>query len=41
MAYANSVDPEQLIRDYAFCHSPKYFKKQLYKKQNLGQKSMA
>ena len=47
MAYANSADPDQtaperssLIRVYTVCHSTKYFKKELHKKQNLGQKSM-
>ena len=42
MAYANSVDPDQssLIRVYTVCHSAKYFKKQLHKKQNLGQNSL-
>ena len=29
-----------LIRVYTDCHSTKYFKKQLHKKQNLGKKSM-
>ena len=46
MVYANSVDPDQtaprssLIRVYTACHSTMYFKKQLHKKQNLGQKVM-
>ena len=47
MAYANSADPDQTapegaawIRVYTVCHSTKYFKKQLHKKQNLGQNSM-
>ena len=31
---------ESLIRVYNVCHSTKYFKKQLHKKQNLSQKSM-
>ena len=29
-----------LIRVYTVCHSTKYFKEQLHKKQTLGQKSM-
>ena len=29
-----------LIRVYIVCHSTKYFKKQVHKKQKLGQKSM-
>ena len=44
MAYANSVDPDQtapeggnLIRVYTVCHSTKYFKKQLRKKQFRSQ----
>ena len=45
MAYANSADTDQtapcnLIRVYTVCHSTKYFKKQVYKKQNLSIKSM-
>ena len=46
IAYSYSADPDQtaprssLIRVYTVCHSNKYFKKQLHKKQNLGQKSM-
>ena len=45
MAYANNVDPDQtarssLIRVYTVCHSTLYFKKQLPKKQNLGQKNV-
>ena len=46
MTYANSADPHQtapeggLIRVYIVCHSTKYFKKQLHKKQILGQNSM-
>ena len=45
-AYANSADPDQTatrssrIKVYTVCHSTKYFKKQLHKKQNLGPKSM-
>ena len=40
MAYANSVDPDQisLIWVYSVCHSTKYFKKQLQKKQYLSKK---
>ena len=30
----------RLLRVYTVCHSTKYFKKQLHKKQNLGHKSM-
>ena len=43
MTYANSADPDQtapegaLIRGYTACHSIKYFKQQVNKKQNLGQ----
>ena len=38
--YANSVDPDQTaslgaVRVYTVCHTTKYFKKQLYKKQTL------
>ena len=46
MAYTNSSDSDQaapeghLIRVYTVCHSTRYFKKQLYKKQTLGQKSI-
>ena len=45
LAYVNSVDPDQtapssLIRVYTVCHSNKYFKKQLHRKQNLGLKGM-
>ena len=44
VAYANSADPDltapsSLIRVYTVCHSTEYLKKQLHKKQNLGQKS--
>ena len=46
MTYANSADPDQtapegavlrssLIRVCTVCHSRKYFKKQLYKKQGV------
>ena len=41
---ANNADPDQiapkssLIRVYTVCHSTKYSKKQLYKKQKLFQK---
>ena len=45
--YANSADPDQtapgrssLIRVYTVCLSTSYFKKQLHKKQNLGQNNM-
>ena len=42
MAYANCVDPDQsaLESDQGLqcCHSTKYLKKQLHKKQNLGKK---
>ena len=37
MTYANSVDPDQV---YTVCHSTKYLKKLLHKKQNLSQKSV-
>ena len=41
MAYANSADPDKDQRGgggvYTVCHSTKYFKKQLHKKQTLGQ----
>ena len=46
MAYANSVDPDQtapegaVIRVFTVYHSTKYFKKNLQKEQNLGQKRM-
>ena len=47
MAYANSADPDQTAPQeqsdqvlYTVCHSTKYFKKQLHKKQNLGKNSM-
>ena len=46
MAYTNSEDPDQTAPasgavwsgSYTVCHSTKYFKKQLHKKQNLGKK---
>ena len=41
MAYSNSADPDQSDQGLHICHSTKYFKKQLHKKQNLGPKSMA
>ena len=34
MVYANIADPDQMIRVYTVCHSTKYFKKHLHKKQN-------
>ena len=37
MTYANSVDPDQIA---PVCHSTKFLKKLLHKKQNLSQKSM-
>ena len=46
MAYANSANPDQtapeggLIRVYTFCYSTKHFKKQVHKKQSLGQTSL-
>ena len=46
MAYAKIADPDQtsfrsnLIRVYMVFHFAKYLKKQLNKKQNLGQNSM-
>ena len=37
MAYAKSADSDKsLLRVYTACHSTKYFRKQLHKKQNLG-----
>ena len=36
MTYARS----SLIRVYSVCHSTKYFKKRLHKKETLGQNSM-
>ena len=44
--YTNIADPDQtapwssLIWVYTVCYSTKYFKKELHKKQNFGQKSM-
>ena len=44
MSYANIADSDQtasegsLVRVYTVCHSTKYFKKQLHKKQDLGKK---
>ena len=42
MAYANSADPDQTAPesdlDLHCCHSNKYFKKEVHKKQNLGKK---
>ena len=45
MTYVNSADPDQtapkgLIRVYTVCHSTKYFKQQVHKKQNLDQNGM-
>ena len=43
MTYTDSADPDQTapgIRVYTVCFSTKYFKKQLHKKQNLGQNSL-
>ena len=47
MVYANSVDLDQTAPSgavwsgsFLFAYAIKYFKKQLHKKQNLGQKSM-
>ena len=45
MAYANSADPDQTAPEEQsdqglHCLPFHYFKKQLHKKQNLGQKSM-
>ena len=40
MTYANSADPDQTDQDFTVCHSTKYFKTLLLKKQNLGQNSM-
>ena len=44
MAHANSADPDQtapgLIRVYTVCHSSRFFKKQMHKKQNLGKNSL-
>ena len=43
MAYANSADPDQTTPEEAVwlgstvCHSTRYFKKQMHKKQNLAQ----
>ena len=41
MAYAMQTQIRLLlIRVYTVCHSTKYLKKQLHKKQNIGQKGM-
>ena len=48
MAYVNSADPDKTAPvetvgsgSSLFCHSIKYFKKELHNKHNLSQKSMA
>ena len=42
MTYTNSADPDQTAPEeaYTVCNCTQYFKKQLHKKQNLGQNCM-